>query len=359
MGAAGVTMDAINQVDEYLQKQVPGIYQFAQSEIPSVNQIIITRGGKTYGVDMSGMRSKFTENVDKVYDGLTGKVSPESLGKILDYADKAFTREGFYDLTGVHIQEVSSKKMNLDTFMSVIHEMDTRSDYGHLLGKVLQYNSGSTKITDTEHAHIPDRFNLQDSVDFMRRYGDTLKYQGFVNNNVEQVRLGHNLSSMAEYVQFPEMRRPADRDKVFTAADVQSVFNTMGERYPELMGSMKDFNMTLEAYENSKLANRGVGLMNDIERFSIQNNEKGKQSAFLDGNMEMGASPLRNHLPEIIRQLPDSRKEKWRRDRIRDEVIEIIIEAGEREANRQKTPKQDKGDEHGDKPAQTQQMRIC
>ena len=124
MGAAGVTMDAINQVDEYLQKQVPGIYQFAQSEIPSVNQIIITRGGKTYGVDMSGMRSKFTENVDKVYDGLTGKVSPESLGKILDYADKAFTREGFYDLTGVHIQEVSSKKkspiLSMPIFLTVL-----------------------------------------------------------------------------------------------------------------------------------------------------------------------------------------------------------------------------------------------
>lgn len=199
-------MDA-NVVDIPFQDTNPEAH--IVSHMPKVDQVMYRSGNKVYSVDLSAI-----ERGEGTID-----ISLESL------------RSHSNELSGYRAQYGES------SYYAMLANLNNDKASEHGVGKILQYNAGSVKDVDPLNPYIPARYSKAESLDFMRVYAANLIDNANMTNSrysdESKSELGIDKEELARSVELGKAILKYEnrlRDDVYTAEDVQSVFNTIAER---------------------------------------------------------------------------------------------------------------------------------
>ena len=180
-------MDA-QVVDIPYEKVVPEMIIVQQ--VPVMDSVVVHSGDKAYSVDLSAV----------------GKDEKE--GRIT---------VSLYTLKEHNDELVHSMHRGNDEYYRTLASLSNDSASTHEVGKLLQYNDGSAKIYDSEYCYIPEDFNKNESLNFMRSYASKLMADGRLAQDDTKVKFAGQLLAYENTL----------RDNSYNAVNVQSVFNTI------------------------------------------------------------------------------------------------------------------------------------
>ncbi len=188
------------------------------SEMAVNDRYAVSNGTAVYFVDM--------KSPDKGIRVVTVPVENEDglgLAKVVSKIDE-------YVPVGNSVKELVSR---LD---SIGHD-PSRDSYGSEMAKILQYNYGNQVYQDKGHPYIPGVMDKAESLDLMRNVAADIGRQAVESGNGKMKQLSEKMFAFSDKL----------KDPAYTQVHVQSVFNTIAEREPELMGDKGRFQSLLNS----------------------------------------------------------------------------------------------------------------
>ncbi len=180
------------------------------------DRVAFSNGTSVYFVDMN-------ISLDKGVQVVSVPITDERAQGYLNFVSKVDEYIPMGETTKSFVQEL--KRLN----EAALREKD--NSYGNEMEKILQYNYGNQESLSMDHPYIPNHFDKENSLELMRNVAVDIHRQGVLNNNDDMRALSEKIMAFSRKLQ----------DPFYDEVHVQSVFNTISEREPELMGSMKRF----------------------------------------------------------------------------------------------------------------------